>query len=539
MAVDRSGPKQMKRTDGLPSGLIFVASLILFYGLSYALVPLRFEENDDVVMMMLASGAYDGESTSHLVFINHYLGWGLSTLYQQFPAVDWYPAMMVLALSVCGGFMIVLALQSKPGTARPGLFAGFAVAALLLSVLVNIQYTTVAALSVAIGAWSFLTLRSRGLVLLAGVLVLFGFLLRFDAGVLVVLVGAPLVFVGLSIGSSSARRVAGLCGLLVSAVLINFAGANMYRAVAPDYVAFNELRGAINDNPHAEIAPERLPDGVSEDDYALFLGFFADPEVITLGLLEALHSRVQENANRVTFQEWRQAVVFVLTRPEIYLLLGAVVAAACSGVGWLQSLALVVAGGMFFGLLVWVDVFATLKNRVMLSAAGSILVALFVLNLTQSASRSVKLASDVLLAGLAGFYLASMVASLGQATSRNAVFRDQADLIENWDGTVFVYGSALKIEFAPLFQGRLDPLDEKVVFGGWLVRHPSNARFASHLDLLRDDTAVLLSPSEPSADVAEQLLRVMEKNYGVRAVANTVAQNDNGTLVTFRRQPDA
>ena len=54
--------------------VIFFAAILLF-------LPIRFEENDDIVMLLLASGNYTGELESTLIFIHPIYGVFLNILY--------------------------------------------------------------------------------------------------------------------------------------------------------------------------------------------------------------------------------------------------------------------------------------------------------------------------------------------------------------------------------------------------------------------------------------------------------------------------
>ncbi|MGB0165887.1 MAG: hypothetical protein ACPF8V_03430, partial [Luteibaculum sp.] len=56
----------------------------------YFLGIIRFEQNDDVMMLLLASGAYTGEPEYRLVFMNPMLGHLLNALYQGKESIEWY-----------------------------------------------------------------------------------------------------------------------------------------------------------------------------------------------------------------------------------------------------------------------------------------------------------------------------------------------------------------------------------------------------------------------------------------------------------------
>ena len=57
--------KRITFTYSLALGVWIVIFLFLAWALS-----IRFESNDDVVMLMISSGAYSGTPDYHLVFIN-------------------------------------------------------------------------------------------------------------------------------------------------------------------------------------------------------------------------------------------------------------------------------------------------------------------------------------------------------------------------------------------------------------------------------------------------------------------------------------
>ena len=63
------------------SCLILIINICLFFFFSYFL-PIRYEENDDVIMCMIANGIYGGIPDCHLVFMNAILGSLLSSLYK-------------------------------------------------------------------------------------------------------------------------------------------------------------------------------------------------------------------------------------------------------------------------------------------------------------------------------------------------------------------------------------------------------------------------------------------------------------------------
>ena len=46
----------------------------IFFVLAAYLLPIRFQDNDDSLMCLIASGNYSGTPDAHLVFINYFYG---------------------------------------------------------------------------------------------------------------------------------------------------------------------------------------------------------------------------------------------------------------------------------------------------------------------------------------------------------------------------------------------------------------------------------------------------------------------------------
>ena len=63
-----------------------------------ALLPWRFQVNDDVIMMWLVSGAYTGTPEPYAVFIHPVLSWVFSKLYIGFPLFPWYESVWFLGI---------------------------------------------------------------------------------------------------------------------------------------------------------------------------------------------------------------------------------------------------------------------------------------------------------------------------------------------------------------------------------------------------------------------------------------------------------
>ncbi|MEM7144557.1 MAG: hypothetical protein AAF591_05450 [Verrucomicrobiota bacterium] len=135
--------------------------LLIFFGLSAGITAIlfaltlglgtpQFDENDDVVMMRIASGEMTGEPDEHLVFINVIIGWLLKFCYEVVPGVNWY---VLFLYSVQFISLVVLLFAGFVGMPRGALRWLYFSAVLLFSsyYLLRFQFTTTAFMAAAAG----------------------------------------------------------------------------------------------------------------------------------------------------------------------------------------------------------------------------------------------------------------------------------------------------------------------------------------------------------------------------------------------------
>lgn len=168
-------------------GVAFTYSLALgawvaiFLFMSWAL-SIRFETNDDVVMLMISSGAYSGTPDYHLVFINVIYGLLLKGLYFILPGLEWYTILFSLFHIV--SFSIILWVYSKRITTAFGqLLLLLLLLVLQAQFIVGFQFTTTAAI-VACAGLSLYFERGKKVRFFGLFLFFIGSLIRFEAAML-------------------------------------------------------------------------------------------------------------------------------------------------------------------------------------------------------------------------------------------------------------------------------------------------------------------------------------------------------------------
>ncbi len=92
---------------------VIVALTTIFYVIFYLFFPVIFEDNDDVVMLMISSGALTGSPDEHLVFQHIFIGYILKFLYLLSPNVEWYSLHLIVAQITALSIIIFVFLELK------------------------------------------------------------------------------------------------------------------------------------------------------------------------------------------------------------------------------------------------------------------------------------------------------------------------------------------------------------------------------------------------------------------------------------------
>ena len=254
-------------------------------------LPLQFEENDDVVMAMIANGTYSGSPDCHLVYINVIYGAVLAFLYGITKAVEWYTlafaALHVVSMSV----LVYCILTTENRSSWERWLWSIVLYVLWARIIVALQFTTTAGLVCLAGC--MLLLRESKKARWSGVmLVVIAALIRFMAAGLVGLLMAPIIVYTYRLNW---RKYMAVVVMLMTVVGCRMVNRYVYES-NPEwkyYREYNQLRAQLNDNPNAyKLQPEQLPEGVEWMDYRLLLNFIPDPEQIDLPTIRKISAVV-------------------------------------------------------------------------------------------------------------------------------------------------------------------------------------------------------------------------------------------------------
>lgn len=285
----------MSRSLKTTFGVSVFAWIALLFSIAFMGVPLRmrFETNDDVFMMMIASGRYTGTPSEFLLYMHVLAGLFLKGLFTFAPAFNSY---LVLFCLMHVSFAVAVA--SVLSRMTDGVFRLVLLWAVLiffhLPICLRLQFTTTAFVA-AIGGVLFLSDSALNERPDSRMVVRFGlaaagwlgaYLVRRESALLAVAVASPLLLYTFFL---TARRMlfAGFAAgmILVTCGLMAFQTA--YIARFPEwkqFLDFNEVRGRMHVAPgyayDADSARIFGEVGWSENDVEVFhQWFFPDPHV--------------------------------------------------------------------------------------------------------------------------------------------------------------------------------------------------------------------------------------------------------------------
>ena len=281
------------------------------------LLPLGFEENDDVMMCMIANGSYSGMPDCHLVYINVLYGWVLAALYSLTTAVEWY-TLSFAVLQILSVSVLVYCIWTTPNRARWERIVWLVILYVLWArIIVAMQFTTTAGIVCLAGC--MLLLRESKKARWSGVFfVVTAALIRFMAAGLVGVLMAPIILYTYRLEWRKYMAIVVMLTAVVGCRMINHAVYD-HDPEWRYFRTYNLLRAQLNDNPNAyKMTSAQLPEGIDPMDYQLLLRFIPDAEQIDLPAMRQLSATVgsvpfrQQVQNLLRLDKYAVEVVILL-----------------------------------------------------------------------------------------------------------------------------------------------------------------------------------------------------------------------------------
>lgn len=504
-------------------GVLFIFNVLAFV-LLFFFLPGRFEENDDIMMCMIANGTMTGMPDCHLVFINAIYGHLLKFLYSTFSGVEWYTilfAIFHIASISAITYQVVANDEWKPICKVVFLIFLYVIWA---RIIVSFQFTTTAGLLCFAGC--LLLLRNNGnskkfskSLYLSFLFIITASLIRFSATGLVALIFTPLF---LQRCFHDRWYTAILMSVLISVILLQAGDRCFYKGEWKAYREYNAVRGSINDNPNAVRILNKLPDNISSDNYKALLSFVADPSIIGLSELKEIKKLIHgesclqsiENIKSLTLYRIPLALLAVLLFFAILLVP--------------DKRVLTIHFAILLGLLfVGLSLGATLKNRVFLMMLlPSTYIACDLLKKIRIKQANIIIAGIVLL--ISSKYVLQTYKTKKVNNYKIELLRAQNLLISKIDGPVYIYDSNYLWEaISPL--NIKDNQKIRPICMGWLTNYPiQQVPFKKYTDLIGLPALSILSKNQNSV-----FPKLIETNYGIEVEEKVINSNETYKLITL------
>lgn len=470
---------------------LLIANAILLILLIHIL-PVRFETNDDVMMLLIGSGIYSGSPDAHLVFINYIYGSLVSFLYTHFPGIEWYTVLMISIHILSISIISWKILGSNTSLIRKVIYL-FIFYCIEINLIVYLQFTTTASLCALSGIILFVSdnLSKKILALLIFTL---ASLIRFESVFLILIINIPfgVYFLIKRFQSKSYSCILLLPMFFILPVLGKIIDNRIYSNETKwsTYKEYNDYRGRINDNPNAESFND-LPANITQSDYVLFLSFFADTNVFDNETVKLLYSKIKG----VNFENKLKNIPsnLYVHRRLIFLIFLLAIIQILFIKEKVNRLILISTTILFFFLLIYISLEAILKFRVFISMIMAFCWILFITGYNILNKRFKYL--YILVLFLFSFYLIRHSVREYRHDKRiiSKTIEQQKYLLSNLkpsDGYIIAFGASLSPEFLPPFNISKFYSEHRFLGLGWMAKIPFNeGKLDSFLDFV-DKNAV-------------------------------------------------
>ncbi|MBQ4395618.1 MAG: hypothetical protein II825_10040 [Paludibacteraceae bacterium] len=514
---------------------IVLACNIVLFALLAVLLPLGFEENDDVMMCMIANGTYSGMPDFHLVYINVLYGFVLAGLYSLTKAVEWY-TLSFAVLHILSMSVLAYCILTTPNRARWEKVLWLLILYVLWArIIIALQFTTTAGLVCLAGC--MLLLRESKKARWSGVvLVIIAALIRFMAAGLVGLLMAPIIVYTYRLNW---RRYIAIVVMLTAVVGCRVANHMVYDS-DPEWKyfrAYNQLRAQLNDNPNAyKMTTAQLPETIDPMDYQLLLRFVPDAEQIDLPAIRQLSATVGDVPFRQQLKNLHRLDKYAV---EVVILFALLILMILTTGNRSKYLFLIIYTLFVLVLIVHVSLDGFLKNRVFLCILTPMLVTDFMLlpNTTGLKRRWGIGIAMVVLSAWYGYqiYEEKQTADYNRYTWSHL---QQPLLAYVPEGAyVTTIGTSMMMEATDPWH--VWPYEFRKYTLGWLTWCPLNKSVGhSYRALLREDMYIFTHINYTHDHTAlQRVSEQIEKHYGVPSEIVWKCRNGGYALVQLKVKP--
>lgn len=496
------------------------------------LLPVGFEENDDVMMCMIANGTYSGAPEYHLVYINVLYGFVLAALYHIIPAIEWYTLSFAI-LHILSMSALSYCVLTTPNRAKWEKILWLMVLYVLWArVIVALQFTTTAGMVCLAGCMSLLR-ESKKARWSGVVLVIIAALIRFMAAGLVGLLMAPIIVYTYRLNW---RKYIAIVIMLTAVVGCRVTNHMIYDR-DPEWKyfrAYNQLRAQLNDNPNAyKLTSSEIPEGIDPMNYQLLLRFVPDAEQIDLPAIRQLSATVGDVPFRQQILNLHRLDKYAV---EVAILFALLILMILTTGNRDKRIFLVLYTLFILILIVHVSLDGFLKNRVFLCMLAPMMATDFML-LPNTTGLKRRWGIGIAMVVLSAWYGYQIYEEKQTADYNRYVWSHlQQTLLEYVPENAYVTTIGTSMMMEATNPWHVWPYDFHKYTLGWLTWCPLNKPVGhSYRALVRDDMYVFTHINYTHDHTAlQRVCEQIEKHYGVPTEIKWKCRNGGYALVQLK-----
>ncbi len=456
----------------------------LLIALAILFLPIRFEENDDVVMLLLASGNYTGNFESNLIFINPIYGAVVSSLYRFSKGIEWYTLLFLLFHLVSFSVLIhkLIKLTLKPIIVI-SLVILFSV--LELNFLMYLQFTTVAIMMSVAGIILYQR-EKRVQSIFSFLMILFAAFIRPEVTLLILIFVFP-YFIYSSFNSKSYRHLIYFLFFLIIPVSSIISRDKLVSNEWKDATKYNRLRAVVTDNLNADFSESIYKGVCSKEDYTLLKNFFPNPNVITMDVLKRLSQNIQikKQKSDIFKNVKTQFISYVRDFILLFFIVGML---AIFNKNNKNRLLILLYSIFLISVLAYISIDGLLKNRIYLGFVVSfILVCVFLIEEWNYFSRFQLYSLSIGFVLLSFYYTRRLNEKANETlANRYEYLKEQIDLLTQFQKKhpikyVTPYADDLKLQYLNPFEISKITRNWNLYFLGWMTKNPHNQKYEQRM----------------------------------------------------------
>ena len=529
--------KLKKRFEPYRQTFFLMLILLVNIGFVFAaihLFPFGYEENDDVIMCLIASGAYFDAPDAHLVFINFFFGKFLVFLYTLFSDFEWYTFIFVL-IHVLSLTVIVCEIWKSERSKIIKLLYTALLYAIEIRLLLWFQFTTTAALC-AFAGFTLIFQKQTWKLFLGCCLVVIASLIRFDAAMLVILLTIPFFVCINRFLERKIKTISFFIGLFFLIFTFKLLDSKIYSKDKEwkAYKEYNILRSKINDNPDAKKI-EKLPDDISKEDYLLYQRFFPDPLFFDYQKTECLTNLIDAVSLETKIKNFLNT--FLKYLPQISILFAVIGICFFDCKTKRLKVFLICYSLLFMMLFCYISMNSFLKYRVFITMFLPAISTGFVFY-EKTSKKHKKMFIYVICICISLWSVENTIIGIKKHNKMNKIFEQQQSLFEmthKKELTMIPFEGNFKIEYFDAFK-LSKTFNQRLLIQGWLTNIPLNKnRFNSYKQLL-DKNMVLFVTERSRKEIMPLIQKVLSDRYGVETDIVILETKDEFSVIQFEKK---